>query len=131
MKIILAILAAGATFTALDYVWLAHIMKGFYLEKLAPFVDIKNGSLVVNMPAAVVFYVIALFTVYFFVVRNATDAWTAAWTGALLGFCMYAFYDFTNLATLKGYPTSLALIDTAWGTFLVGCVSLVMYLVLA
>lgn len=131
MKTIFAILASGVTFTLLDYVWLAHVMKGFYLEKLAPFVDIKNGSLVVNMPAAVVFYVIALFTVYFFVVRNATDMWTAAWTGALLGFCMYAFYDFTNLATLKDYPTSLAIIDTAWGTFLVGCVSVVMFWVLS
>ena len=130
MKIILAILAAGATFTILDYIWLAQIMKGFYLEKLSPLISIKDGSLDVNLPAAITFYLVALFTVYFFVVRNANDIPTAAWTGALLGFCMYAFYDFTNLATLKDYSLSLALVDTAWGTFLVGCVSVVMFMVL-
>ncbi len=36
--------------------------------------------------------------------------------GALFGFCAYATYDITNLATLRGWPTSVAVIDLAWGT---------------
>jgi uncharacterized membrane protein len=46
-----------------------------------------------------------------------------------MGFVMYAFYDFTNLATLKDYPWSLTLIDIAWGTILVGVVTAIMYYV--
>jgi uncharacterized membrane protein len=30
----------------------------------------------------------------------------------------YATYDLTNLATLKGFPASIALIDMLWGTFI-------------
>ena len=130
MQIIYGFLAAGLTFTILDYVWLAKVMKGFYLEKLAPFIEIKDGSLVVNMYGAVIFYILALFTTYWFVVRLATDNTNAFLSGALLGFCMYAFYDFTNYATLKGYPLSLTIIDTLWGTFLMGSVSLVMYYII-
>ena len=130
MQIIYSFIAAGLTFTILDYVWLAKIMKGFYLEKLMPFIEIKNGSLVVNMYGVAIFYVLALFTTYWFAVRLATDNIGALLSGALLGFCMYAFYDFTNYATLKSYPLSLALVDTAWGTVLVGCVAFVMYSVL-
>jgi uncharacterized membrane protein len=131
MKILYAFVAAAVTFTALDYVWLAHIMKKFYLDNLSHLTTVRDGSLVINFPAAVVFYVLALFTAYWFVVRGATDIQGAFLSGALLGFCMYAFYDFTNLATLRDYPTALALVDTAWGTFLVACVSSVMFFVLS
>jgi uncharacterized membrane protein len=127
LKIIIPFLTAGVTFTILDYIWLAKIMKDYYLEKLTPFVEIKNNSLVVNYYGAAAFYVLALFTIYFFVVKNANSNIDALLTGALLGFCMYGFYDFTNYATLKNWPLSLTVVDIAWGTFLVGAVSLVMY----
>jgi uncharacterized membrane protein len=32
-----------------------------------------------------------------------------------LGAATYAVYDFTNLATLKNYDTSFAIVDTLWG----------------
>jgi uncharacterized membrane protein len=38
-------------------------------------------------------------------------------TAAIFGFCAYATYDLTNLATLKNWPISVALTDMAWGTF--------------
>ena len=114
----------------LDYLWLAKIMKSFYLEKLASIVEIKNNTLVVNIYGAVAFYAVAVFSIYYFVVRGSTDIYSVATRGAVLGFCMYAFYDFTNYATLKNYPLSLTLIDITWGTFLVACVSLVMFLII-
>lgn len=40
-----------------------------------------------------------------------------AW-GALLGFCAYAIFNFTNLAIFTNYSWQSALIDTSWGTFL-------------
>ncbi len=35
--------------------------------------------------------------------------------GWLIGFSLYAVYNFTNLAILKDYPRQIALIDTTWG----------------
>ena len=36
--------------------------------------------------------------------------------GRCFAFCVYAVYDLTNLATLRGWSTSVAVIDFAWGT---------------
>ena len=38
-------------------------------------------------------------------------------------FFTYATYDLTNLATLKGWSTTLVFIDIAWGMVLTGIVS--------
>ena len=130
MQIIYSFLAAGITFSLLDYVWLAKVAKNFYLEKLTPFVSIKDGSLVVNYFGAVIFYILALVATYIFAVRVSTSTFQAFYMGATLGFFMYAFYDFTNYATLKNWPLSLTLVDIVWGTFLMSCVSAVMYYVL-
>ena len=35
--------------------------------------------------------------------------------GALLGLVAYTTYDLSNLATLKGWSTSLSLVDMCWG----------------
>ena len=43
-------------------------------------------------------------------------SWVAAVLyGALFGFCVYAAYDLTNLATLRGWPLTVSLVDLAWG----------------
>ncbi|MDE3157076.1 MAG: DUF2177 family protein [Acidobacteriota bacterium] len=35
---------------------------------------------------------------------------------ALLGLVVYGVYDFTNYSTLRDWPLTLAVVDTAWGT---------------
>jgi uncharacterized membrane protein len=129
MKTIISFLAAGLTFSVLDYIWLAHVAKKFYLEKLAPLVTIKDGSLVVNYAGAAVFYVLALVATYIFAVRGATSQMQAIYNGAMLGFFMYAFYDMTNYATLKNWSLQLSVVDIIWGTFLMSAVAGVMYFV--
>jgi uncharacterized membrane protein len=36
-------------------------------------------------------------------------------TGAFFGLVTYATYDLTNLATLKGWPLGVTIVDIAWG----------------
>ena len=36
--------------------------------------------------------------------------------GGAIGLTAYATYNLTNLATLKGWASQLALLDMAWGT---------------
>jgi len=44
---------------------------------------------------------------------------------ALFGLITYATYDLTNLATLKGWPLTVTLVDLLWGTVLSTAVSYV------
>jgi uncharacterized membrane protein len=129
LSIIITTIAGIISFIVLDYIWLTQIAKSLYLEKLASHVNIENGSLVPYLPAIPIVYGVAIFAIWIFVLSWATDLKQAALYGALFGFCMYAFYDFTNLATLKDYPWSLTLIDTLWGTFVVGVVTAIMFYV--
>jgi len=61
--------------------------------------------------------------VVLFVVIPALDAgsWQRALRfGALFGFVVYATYDLTNLATLKGWTAGVAVADILWGATLTG-----------
>ena len=128
-SIILASISGFVTFAVLDYLWLAHLAKNFYLNNLASHVTLKDGALVPYLPAIPLVYIVAVLGIWTFVLSSATSIQDAALYGALLGFFMYAFYDFTNLATLRDYPWSLTIVDTLWGTFLVAAVTVVMFLV--
>ena len=113
----------------LDYLWLAKIAKNFYLEKLALHTTVRDGALVPYLPAVPLVYIVALIGIWFFVLARVTSIQQVLLQGALLGFCMYAFYDFTNLATLKEYPWSLTIVDIIWGTLLVASVTTIMFFV--
>jgi uncharacterized membrane protein len=108
--------AYGATLivmVALDLLWLGLIAKPIYQQGI--------GHLMAESPkigVAVLFYAVyAAGLVYFAVtVHPAGAAWGKTLvSAALFGFVAYATYDLTNLATLKNWPLSLALIDMAWG----------------
>ena len=71
--------------------------------------------------AAAVFYVLYVAGIIVFVVAPARDGSTrthAALRGALFGFFCYMTYDLTNMATLKGWPLQLAVVDILWGMFI-------------
>ncbi len=101
----------------LDVVWLGAVARPLYQAGI--------GHLMADQPilaAAVLFYLLYAAGVMAFVVRpRATGDWrgAAAW-GALFGFMGYMTYDLTNLATLRGWPIGLSLVDTAWGCVATG-----------
>jgi len=59
---------------------------------------------------------------------RAQSLLTAILTGAMLGLVAYGTYDLTNLATLKGWPLHVALLDLAWGTVVTAIASCAAYL---
>ena len=128
IPIILSSLAGLISFILLDYIWLSQIAKKFYLTNLQDHVLLKDGALVPYLPAIPFVYIVAIIGIWVFAIPKVTTSLSAFFMGSLLGFVMYAFYDFTNLATLKEYPWSLTIVDTLWGTFLVGVVTLIIYL---
>ncbi len=119
--------AYGATAVAmlvLDVLWLGVIAKSFYRDGI--------GHLMADSPnlaAGGVFYLLYPLGVMLFAVVPSVlvgglaapaDApwWRAVLAGALFGFFAYATYDLSNLATLRGWPLRLVLVDIAWGSAL-------------
>lgn len=107
-------LIALGVLAVLDALWLGLVSREFYKARL--------GQLLLERPAwgiAILFYLIHAAGVAVFAVPPALSAgtWTAAILyGGLFGFCVYAAYDVTNLATLRGWSMALSLVDLAWGT---------------
>lgn len=108
-------LIALVVFTLIDLVWLLFISKKLYQEKIGHLMADK-----VNLPAAAIFYLLFIAALVFFVINPATAKQSilyALGAGAFFGLVTYATYDLTNLATLKGWPVSLTVIDLLWGSF--------------
>jgi len=112
-KLLLAYLLTGAVLLPLDFLWLRYVGQGFYRERIG---DLLAAD--VNLPAAIAFYLLYLVGVVVFVVQPTLSggSWLSALLyGALFGAVAYATYDLTNLATLRGWPLSVTLVDIAWG----------------
>ncbi len=126
-SLFLGYLAALATLAILDALWLGVVSREFYKARL--------GQLLLDQPlwwAAILFYLIHAAGVAVFAVPPAVavGTWTAAVLyGALFGFCVYAAYDLTNLATLRGWPMAVSLVDLAWGAVVTAVATLVAFLV--
>ena len=125
MTYVIAYVTTAITFFVLDFIWLGFVAKGFYQQEIGGLLLEKF-----NAAAAVGFYLVFVVGVIIFAVAPALQAgsWKSALLyGALFGFFTYATYDMTNLATLKGWSPTVALVDVAWGTFLTGTSALVGY----
>ena len=103
MRYLVAYLAAGIAFLAIDSIWLMTMADLLYRPLLG---DLLTESF--NLVPAVLFYLIYIAGIVIFAVRPAlaSGRWTtAALFGALFGFCAYATYDLTNQATIRDWPT--------------------------
>ena len=117
LKYFIAYCATVIVMIAIDLLWLGVIAKPLYQQGIGHLMAERP-----NLPVALLFYLLfPLGLMIFAVVPNAADVASATWSraliaGALFGFFAYATYDLTNLATLKGWPLGLSIIDTLWGT---------------
>jgi len=100
-------------FLVLDGLWLGLMARDFYRNTI--------GDLLRDDPrwgAAAAFYLLYLAGLIVFAIWPGIErgsAVRAALLGGLFGLICYATYDLTNLATLKGFPTVVAVVDLAWG----------------
>lgn len=120
-------LIALPTFLIIDLVWLGVLARPFYQAQLGPMMRPD-----VNWPAAFLFYFIYVAGIVILAVQPAVDAgslWRAAYLGAVLGLVAYAAYDLTNLATMAGFPGTMAIVDLIWGTVLTASVSSITFLI--
>ena len=117
-KVLFAFLATMITLLAIDALWLSVLMGSTYQSYLGPLM-LAEPKLV----SAALFYVLYPLGLVVFAVMPALrkqDWRAAALLGGLLGLVAYGTYDLSNLATLRGWPWQLTIIDMVWGTFLSG-----------
>lgn len=113
LKYLLAYGATALAFCVLDFTWLTIVAPKFYQAQI--------GSLLLDKPnllPALAFYILYIAGLVTFCVAPALDAssWTRALVlGGVFGLVAYATYDLSNLATLKGWTTTLSLVDIGWG----------------
>jgi uncharacterized membrane protein len=114
-------------FFIMDMVWLGFIARSFYKNQIGFLMKPE-----INWTAAIIFYLLFLIGLVFFVIEPAVskrELMRSLWTGALFGLITYATYDLTNLATLKGWPVTVVLVDMIWGSVLAASVSATTYFV--
>ena len=110
---------------AIDLVWLLGIAKNLYRDQM--------GDLMASEPklmAGLAFYLLYALGVCIFVIIPALSkqSWIYALQyGAFFGLFCYMTYDLTNLAVIRNFPTQLALIDIAWGSFVTAVCSGIAY----
>lgn len=127
MTYIMAYLATGFVFFAIDFVWLAYVAKTFYRAQLGGLMANE-----VNLSVAGVFYALYVAGIVIFAVVPALKSGElrgALMFGALFGFFAYATYDLTNLATIRGWPVVMSFVDMAWGTVLTATSATLGYLI--
>lgn len=121
-KILLSFFLTMAVFFAIDLVWIGVVAKDFYGKHMGDLLADK-----VKWPAAILFYVIYIIGILTFVVFPAVEKGSlmhAVGMGALLGLLCYATYDLTSYALIKGFPSTVVVVDMIWGTVLTTLVSL-------
>lgn len=112
-------------FLVVDLIWLGVVARSFYQGQMGHLMRAQ-----VNWVAAIAFYLLFVAGIVVLAVWPAVERQSFAQAlalGALLGLVTYAAYDLTNLATLEGFPLTVALVDLAWGTVLCATVSAVTY----
>lgn len=117
--------ASLGVFLVVDLLWLGVIARGFYRRELGALLrpDVRWGP-------AVLFYLLFVAGILVFAVFPALERGTlgrALLLGGLFGAISYATYDLTNLATLRGFPPIVAVVDIAWGAFLAALIAAVAY----
>ena len=129
MTFVTSYIAGLITFLIIDFIWLKYVALGFYRSNI--------GHLMTDQPNLVtagLFYLVYVVGVVILAVNPALEKqqWTiAVLYGGLLGLVAYGTYDITNLATLKGWPPLVAIVDVIWGTILTATVATVSYFVTA
>ncbi len=105
-----------AIFLVIDFAWLSTAGRTIYVSEIGGLLRERPNFLV-----AFLFYALFALGLLVFVIEPSVLAGMskqALVMGGFFGLVAYATYDLTNLATMKGFTTKIALIDMLWGSAL-------------
>jgi len=117
MKLILfSTFIAAVIFLIIDVIWLTFAVKYFYKPNI--------GHLLLDKPviwAAVLFYIIYIFGLTVVIIEPALksdEVIKLLFKAFMFGLVAYGTYNLTNMATVKGWSSTVVYVDMLWGGFL-------------
>lgn len=106
-------------FLGLDYLGLSYIVKPVFEKGIGPLLHESP-----RLGPALMFYAFYIAVLLWFVswpaIQNNQSLLCVFGSGLLLGAMAYGTYEFTNLATLKGWTWRMVATDLVWGSLLTG-----------
>jgi uncharacterized membrane protein len=112
-----------AILIVIDSIWLYGNFEGHKKQ----FESVQKSPLQIDKVAGLLFYVVAVIAFFNFIKPYSNTKEEAFKNGALMGFLLYASFDFTNKAVFSEYKWDYAIKDIAWGTFAIGLSSYIFY----
>lgn len=119
IKKIQKIILLGIIFALTDSVYLSSI-SGHFNNLL---IKIQGSPITLKPIETILAYVALVFSLYYFILKDKRPIFEAG----LLGWSIYAVYEFTNAAIFKKWGWTTVLIDTLWGGILYMIVTWIYY----
>lgn len=85
--------------------------------------DVQNSPLQMDFLAAVLCYVLIVFGLYYFIIREKKSVFEAF----MLGIIIYGIYELTTKAIITNWRWQTVLLDSVWGGILFGIVTAIFY----
>jgi uncharacterized membrane protein len=105
-------LLTAIIFVILDGVYINLAKNNFNMQ----IKSIQGSDIQINIIATGIVYIFLIFGLNYFIIQKNKSVKDAF----ILGLVIYSVYEFTNLALLKNWKVSTAIIDTLWGGVLFG-----------
>ena len=111
--LLLSVALCSLIFLVIDIIWLSFAVKSFYRPNI--------GHLLLDKPvfwAAAMFYIIYVFGLAVIIIEPQIaneEHLKFIFKAFLFGVVAYGTYNFTNMATIKGWSPYVVFVDTFWG----------------
>ena len=73
--------------------------------------NVQNKPLKIKWTYFILCYLVISFTIYYFVIKERKSILYSF----ILGFCIYAIYETTNMSILTNWNQNVVILDTIWG----------------
>lgn len=129
LKTLIAVFFIG---TLIDFLGFFTFLGTVFKKELSGLLRMAGTDVSPRWGVVVCVYIALAVLIVFFAlpkVDAGNVAKTALLWGALLGFCVYGVYEFTNYSLLKDWTLKTLLIDLCWGTFFGAVLTYISYYV--
>jgi uncharacterized membrane protein len=110
-------LLSAIIFVILDGIYL-NLIKSYFNHQI---LRVQGSSIQLKLIGTAITYIFLIFILEYFIIYKKQSYKTAF----LLGFCVYAVYEFTNYSLFKNWSLFTVIIDTLWGGILFGLTTLI------
>ena len=114
-----------------DTIWINTFGGPFYAEQLKEIGRFTaEGAFDIRVAPGMMVYLVMAMLLEVFIFRNGSIRTRNGSLGhaALLGFCVYGVFDFTNRGILEYYPMPMVIVDVVWGAALFTFATFVHYM---